>query len=168
VSNSCRCPPTWARPSLRISATKTAQEQRPPFIFAVNGALPRTEARCQRRGCTLRAATRPGRRAAPRLTSVSARLDSAHTARGRLVARNWRGSAPSKPTEHLDLCSGGYQCIAFPCHAVGRQFRPVSSGQLTGNFCRSIVSRWEVPCRCVTQRRRTSFNRCGAGPTGHH
>ena len=44
-------------------------------------------------------------RAAPRFTSVSARLGSAHAAGRRLVARDRRSPAPSKPTKHFDLRS---------------------------------------------------------------
>jgi hypothetical protein len=66
---------------LRISAVLQKRNDRWLVVhFAIDGADPRTDARCRWHDCTLRDATRSGRRTGPRFTSVPARLGSAHAA----------------------------------------------------------------------------------------
>jgi len=161
VSNSCRCPSMWAKPSRPICKKGPARRAKIGIcFFALDSADPRFNARlvCHRYDRALRAASALGstHRIAVRTSFRHARWPCACLATGRLVARDWRSPASSEPTEHFHLRPSGYQRAAHPGSAVAgrcamntlreayRVSRPAPRSGFQDARCRTAAARDSV------------------------
>jgi integrase len=160
----------------RLSAAGEATEPGAAFVFTGDGTDPRIAAslRCHRDDRAPCARARRGGSTASRVTPVSPRIGGAHVATGRFADRDRRSASAPKPTDHLDLRSGGYRraatagsAMAGRCAMYTLRFgQPSSAGPV---WCPVDVRAQYRNCRsrreCDSQRRRTQSTGKGINPS---